>query len=258
MSMTVFAVHTHPDDIEFVMAGTLFLLADQGCELHYMTVANGSCGTAEYPRDQIVEIREQEARAAADYLGATFHPSLVDDLNVFYERDTLQRVAAVIREVAPDILLVPSPQDYMEDHMNACRLAVSAAFARGMPNYPTTPPRDVVEKDVVLYHAIPHGLRDELRNLIHSDFYVDVGSVMEKKAKMLACHASQKEWLDRTQGFDSYIDTMKSMTREVGTLAGSFEFAEGWRRHSHLGYSREEIDPLPELLGEELVTRQRM
>lgn len=257
MSTTVFAVHTHPDDIEFMMAGTLFLLAERGCELHYMTIANGCCGSVEYSREETAGIREQEARKAAGYLGATFHPSLVNDLEVFYEKDTLQRVAAVMREVAPDIVLVPSPQDYMEDHMNACRLAVSSAFVLGVPNYPTEPPRDIVEKDVVIYHAMPHGLRDGLRNLIHSEFYVDIASVIEKKAEMLACHASQKAWLDRTQGFDSYIDTMKSMSCEIGTLSGSFEFAEGWRRHSHLGYSREEIDPLPELLGGSLVTEGR-
>ena len=51
-----------------------------------------------------------------------------------------------MREVAPEILLVHAPSDYMEDHMNACRLAVTAAFARGMPNYPTSPPRPPVEQ----------------------------------------------------------------------------------------------------------------
>lgn len=253
MAATVFAVHSHPDDIEFVMAGTLLLLAERGCELHYMNIANGSCGTVEYSRDEAVEIREREARVAAQYLGAVFHPSLVNDLEVFYEKDTLQRLGAVMRDVAPDIVLTGSPQDYMEDHMNACRLAVTAAFTLGMSNYPATPARQIVEKDVVIYHAVPHGLRDGLRNVIHSDMYVDVGSVIDKKAEMLSCHASQKDWLDRTQGFGSYIDTMRSMAREVGALSGVFEYAEGWRRHSHLGYSRDEIDPLPQLLGPNVV-----
>ena len=47
-------------------------------------------------------------------------------------RSTLFQLAAVVREVNPSILLVPSPQDYMEDHMNACRLAVTAAFLKPM------------------------------------------------------------------------------------------------------------------------------
>lgn len=40
-----FAIGAHPDDIEFMMGGTLFLLKEAGFESHYMTVANGSCGT---------------------------------------------------------------------------------------------------------------------------------------------------------------------------------------------------------------------
>ena len=40
-----FAVAAHPDDIEFVMAGTLILLRRAGYELHYMNIANGCCGS---------------------------------------------------------------------------------------------------------------------------------------------------------------------------------------------------------------------
>ncbi|HUU58478.1 MAG TPA: PIG-L family deacetylase, partial [Phycisphaerae bacterium] len=45
MSEIAIAVAAHPDDIEFMMGGTLLLLGLAGCELHYMTVANGSCGS---------------------------------------------------------------------------------------------------------------------------------------------------------------------------------------------------------------------
>jgi len=248
-------VHAHPDDIEFTIAGTLLLLKERGCEIHYMNVANGSCGTAEYSREEIIRIRREEGRAAARYMGATFHESLTDDMEVFYDKETLRRLASVMREVAPDIILTASPQDYMEDHMNTCRLAVSAAFIRQSPNFPADPPRETVGNDVVVYHAMPHGLRDGLRNSIAPDFCVDITDVMERKAAMLAFHASQKDWLDRTQGFGSYIETMRSLSRQVGELTGRFHYAEGWRRHSHLGFSREEIDPLPELLGADLVYR---
>ena len=42
-----FAVAAHPDDIEFFMAGTLMRLGEAGYELHYMNVADGSCGTTQ-------------------------------------------------------------------------------------------------------------------------------------------------------------------------------------------------------------------
>ena len=42
---TAFALVAHPDDIEFMMAGTLVLLGQLGYELHYMNLANGSAGS---------------------------------------------------------------------------------------------------------------------------------------------------------------------------------------------------------------------
>ena len=40
------AVFAHPDDIELTAAGTLVRLQRAGYQIHYMTVANGSCGSS--------------------------------------------------------------------------------------------------------------------------------------------------------------------------------------------------------------------
>ena len=79
---TVFALACHPDDIEFMMGGTLFLLKAAGCSLHYMNLANGCCGSTRYSRDQTARIRREEGRAAAQLLGAQFHESLT--VKLFY------------------------------------------------------------------------------------------------------------------------------------------------------------------------------
>jgi LmbE family N-acetylglucosaminyl deacetylase len=136
----------------------------------------------------------------------------------------------------------------MEDHMNTCRLAVTAAFARGMPNFPTSPPAPHVEQDVTVYHAQPHGNCDPLGNPIRPTLCVDVGAVLDEKTAMLACHKSQKNWLDQSQGLDSYLHTMRDLMRDVGRLSGRYEYAEGWRRHLHLGFCPAEADPLAEAL----------
>ncbi len=247
--MRVFAVHSHPDDIEFVMAGTLFLLRDKGWDIHYMNIANGCYGTAEYGKDEITRIRREESLRATEVLGATYHESICDDMGVLYTDEYLRKMTAVVREVKPDVMLVASPEDYMEDHMNACRIALGGAFIRAMPNYVSDPPRDAIESDVTIYHAMPHGLTDWLRNPITPDFYVDVSAVVDQKAEMLACHLSQKDWLDRTQGMGSYIETMKELNKRAGQNSGSYSYAEGWRRHLHLGYSRTEMTPLEDALA---------
>lgn len=247
----------HPDDIEFLMAGTLILLNRAGYEIHTMTIANGSCGSMVHSAEEIARIRREESEAAATSVGAVHHGSLVNDIEVFFEKGLLARVGAVMREVAPEILLVHSPIDYMEDHQNAARLAVTAAFCRGIPNFPTDPPQAPVDQDVTVYHAQPHGNRDPLRRLVWPEIFVDISSVLQEKRDMLACHRSQKAWLDHTQGMDSYLKVMEELCYEVGGMSGQFECAEGWRRRLHLGFCAEDADPLSVALPEYAVAVSR-
>lgn len=246
----VLAIAAHPDDIEFMMAGTLLRLKEAGYALHMMNVASGHCGTVSDDRETIIARRWEESQASAKALGAQMHRYIVDDLEILYTLDQLRKVTAVIREVAPSIVLTQSPRDYMEDHTNACRLAVSAAFSRGMRNFLTEPERPPLVNEVTVYHALPWGLRDGLRRRVRPGQYVDITPMLARKREALACHRSQKEWLDRSQGLDSYLIVMEDMAREVGRWSGAFEYAEGWRRHSHLGFCGENSDPLKEVLGE--------
>ena len=43
---------------------------------------------------------------------------------------------------------------------------------------------------------------------------------------------------------------MRENSALVGKLSEHYQYAEGWRRHSHLGFSQTDIDPLGELLGD--------
>lgn len=252
--MRVLAIACHPDDMEFMMGGTLLLLKDSGCEIHLINIANGSAGSVDLPPARIAALRALEAARSAELLGATLHPSLVDDLDVFYTQDLIRGVTALVREIEPGIVLTQSLEDYMEDHMNTARIAGTATFLRNVANYRSIPGRAAVFGDVMLYHATPHILTDMMRRPILPELHVDVGPVMDRKEKLLACHASQKEWLDRTQGFDSYLVSMRELSSRVGALSGRFAFSEGWRRHSHVGFSREDGDPLADILGARTVT----
>jgi len=251
------AIGAHPDDIEFMMAGTLILLRDVGWDIHYMNIANGSCGTETQDVEQIVATRRQEAIDACDVIGAHYHESITNDLEIYHTTELVAKVVAVIRQVRPRVLLLHSPTDYMEDHMNACRIGVTAAFARGMRNAPCEPPIPAISDDVTVYHSLPYGLRDPLRRVARAGQYVDISTVIKTKREILAAHRSQKEWLDVSQGLDAYLDTMQTFARQVGKMSGVFEYAEGWRRRFHLGFSATEQDPLSELLGDRCVIDAR-
>jgi N-acetylglucosamine malate deacetylase 1 len=245
----VIAIAAHPDDIEFNMGGTLVLLKRNGYETHYFSLASGNCGTRHYNSSTIRSIRRSEARNGARILGADFHPSVSDDLEITYNVELLRAVTAVVREVKPTIVLTHSPEDYMEDHITTSRLAVTATFSRGMPNFKTTPYRAAVEHDVTVYHAMPHGLRDSLRRLIIPGAFVNTTSVQKLKRSALTAHTSQQTWLDASQGISSILLAMESMSIAVGRMSKRFKWAEGWRRHLHLGFCGPDDDPLGAALG---------
>lgn len=254
---TAMAVGAHPDDIEFMMAGTLLLLRDAGWQTHYLSVASGSCGSSVASAAQVRRTRRKEAAGAARLLGAEFHRSLVDDLQIYYERSTLRRLAALLRELNPAVLLVPSPQDYMEDHTNSCRLAVTAAFVRGMRNFKTLPSRPAVEGDVTVYHAMPHGLRDSLGWRLIPGAFVDTTSVQDRKRAALAEHQSQQVWLRASQHMSEYLLTLERFGREMGRMSRRFRYAEGWRRHLHHGFCPSDADPLRQALGAKYMVNSR-
>jgi LmbE family N-acetylglucosaminyl deacetylase len=246
---TAIAIAAHPDDVEFVMAGTLLLLKERGWEIHYFNLSTGNCGSVRHCAATTRRLRLAEAKRAAKILGAHFHPPIADDLEILYELKLLRRVAAVIREVQPSIVLTHSPEDYMEDHMNTSRLAVTSAFARGMPNFVTIPKRAAINGDVTVYHAMPHGLCDGLRRKVTAELFIDTAGVHATKLAALAEHRTQQEWLDVSQGMNSYLRAMEDASRAIGKMSGRFAHAEGWRRHSHLGFCGEHADPLQDALG---------
>jgi len=254
---TALAIFAHPDDIEYFGAGTLLLLKHAGFEIHYFNLSTGSCGSVEMGPAETRRVRLAEAQSAAGILGARFHPPIRDDLEIFYDLPTLRQVAGVVRQVQPSIILTHPPQDYMEDHTNTCRLAVTAGFTHGMPNFVTEPPsEDVYPEDVFIYHSVPHGLCDPLRMPAPIESFVDTSSVFATQREALAAHASQKDWLDKSQGADSYLGVLDELVLKVGRLSGKFLQAEGWRRHLHLGFSAHDEDPLEVILGEKYLVNE--
>ena len=212
------ALFAHPDDIEFVAAGTLLLLKERGWDIHYMNMCTGNGGSVQMDGPTTTKKRLEEGQEAARILGATFYPPISDDLELTYDVKYLRQVAAVVRMAQPSIVLTHAPADYMEDHMAASRLAVTAAFAHCIPNFQTDPHLPSYSHDVTVYHAMPHGLCDPLRQKLQAGAYVDTTGVHAHKREALAAHESQKHWLDVSQ---AWTPTSSAWTRPPAPSANS-------------------------------------
>jgi LmbE family N-acetylglucosaminyl deacetylase len=243
----VLAFGCHPDDIEFMAAGTLALLAQRGCEIHMAVMTGGEMGSPKLPPLQIREKRLKEAEAAAAVIGATFHYAGGHDLEVEYNSDYRKQTVRIVRDADPAIVLAPPPADYLIDHEETSRLVRNAAFIGPIPNYDCGVVTRPTARIPHLYYWNATGLKDIFGRPLPLTCAVNIASVMETKVRMLACHASQREWLQYINGWDEYTDMMRRTTEEDGKRAG-LQQAEGFIQHLGMGYPADNV--LANLLGD--------
>ncbi len=241
----VLAIHAHPDDIEIQCAGTLLRLKSLGCRISVATMTPGDCGSAEHDAEQIAAIRRAEAAAAAEILGADYTCLEFRDLSIVFDNDSRNRVTEFLRRRRPDMILTAPPVDYMHDHEITSMLVRDACFNASVPNYRTRQwdPAAACDRIPYLYFVDAIEGIDHFGNRQPVDFIVDVSDQFETRQQMLACHASQREWLRRQHGIDEYMDSSRrwgaGRGQEIGVAYG--EAFRQYKGHPH---------PTDNLLGE--------
>jgi len=255
--LRVLALFAHPDDAEFLCAGTLSLLADRGAVIHIATLTAGDCGSAILPASEISRLRLKEGQRAADVLGAQYTCLKEKDLLVFYDRPRLCKVMELVRRLDPALVFTHSPSDYMLDHETTSRLCQTACFGGMAPNFrtgarnPAKPLRSIPH----LYYTQPIGFTDILGKEIIPSLCVNIEETLGRKEQMLACHESQQAWLKSQQGVSGPSDTLRKMAAWTGALVG-FPWAEGFRQHLGQGFPKNDL--LSKILGESTTRRREV
>lgn len=233
------ALMAHPDDAEFCCGGTLIRLRELGWEVHIASLAPGDCGTMTENRWDISSRRTREATAAAQLIGATYHCLDERDGFIVYDKPTIQKVVDLLRRIAPGLVFTHALHDYMMDHEMTALLARGASFLHGAPNASAFPLRENTAVPYLYYCDPPEGL-DPYGRLIEPTTYVDISAQLEKKAEMLACHASQREWLQAYHGMDEYLESMRRMAHLRGSQIG-VAAAEAFVQHRGHAYPRDDL-----------------
>jgi len=247
MADIVLALLAHPDDAEFLCAGTLARLGrERGWHVHVATMTAGDCGSAALLADEISRVRRAEAAAAAAIIDARYNCLEERDLLVCYNERTLESATRLLRQVRPRIVLTHSPADYLLDHEMTNMVVRAAAFAAPVPNFRADadlPPLSAVPH---LYYCDAIEGKDALGNAVEPAFRIDISAVIDLKTQMLSRHASQRDWLLRQHGIDQYLKAMRDWAAQHGRACG-VAYAEGFRQHLGHGYPQSNL--LVELLG---------
>ena len=241
------AVLAHPDDAEFLCAGTLIRLAREcGYAVHIATMTAGDCGSADHAPAEIAALRRAEGAAAAATIGATYHCLEELDLRVIYGERPLEKVVRLINAVGATVIFTHAPDDYHLDHEQTSKIARAATFAAPIPNFLAGrhehPPILAIPH---LFYCDPLEGKDIFGRPVEPDFCTDITAVLDDKSAMLACHESQRAWLRKHHGVDNLVESMRDWSRSRSQTPG--RAAEGFRQHR--GHSYPQGNLLVELLS---------
>jgi N-acetylglucosamine malate deacetylase 1 len=251
MNDSVLAILAHPDDAEFLCAGSMIRLKrEHGWSIHIATMTAGDCGSAELDPEEIARIRRAEGKAAADTIGATYHCLEERDLRVIFGERPMEKVCRLMNEVRPRVVITHSPEDYHLDHEQTSHIVRAMAFAAPIKNFlhrpghhEAHPPMDQIPH---LYYCDPLEGKDQFGRAIPPAFRIDISSAIDEKSAMLNAHESQRAWLRKHHGVDNLVESMREWSASRGADC-AVAFAEGFRQH--LGHSFPQTNILGQLLG---------
>jgi N-acetylglucosamine malate deacetylase 1 len=178
MKLDILAVAAHPDDAEICVGGLLLAAVARGKKVGIVDLTRGELGTRGSASD-----RSRETAAADALLRPALRENLgLPDGRVEASLAARERLAEVLRQHQPDVLLAHHVEDLHPDHATAGRIAREAWYLAGLARL--APAGQQAQRPARLYHFMGHVP-------FEPTFVVDIGAVWEKKLDLVRCYASQ-------------------------------------------------------------------
>lgn len=194
-SKKILVILAHPDDPEFFCGGTIAQWTQNGHKVDYLLMTMGEKGINDdfFDAENIVEIRREEQRMAADVLDVDTIAYLdYQDGMVTPNIEARCKIVAHVRTLKPDIIVTCDPTNYYmndnyinhPDHRAAGQIVVDAVFP-GVQNKLYFP--SLIEKGLQ-----PHRVEEVWISLAKDpNIVIDVTDTWPKKIQALECHKSQ-------------------------------------------------------------------
>jgi bacillithiol biosynthesis deacetylase BshB1 len=206
----ILAIAAHRDDVEQTCGGTMLKMAQRGQRTGILDLTQGEMGTRGTAED-----RAREAAEAAKILGATWRRALdIPDGRVENTWENRLKVAAVLREVRPRVVILPYWKGRHPDHYTCSVLGYEACFLAGLKKLDsnTAPHRPFK----IIYATLYYDVRPT--------FVVDISDQFEQKFAAILAYKSQ--FNDQEAGkelfpaHDEIHARVESMARFYGALGG--------------------------------------
>jgi len=175
----VLAIAAHPDDIELICGGTLIRAHMLGRSTGIIDLARGEMASRGTP-----ELRAKEAAKAAKVMGVAVRENLgFPDGGIQNTPETRAKLAVVIRQLKPRIVITHSQHGRHPDHPIVAQLVRDACFVAGLKK---VEPKVAPHRPLKVIHAL--SFREDNQK---PTFVVDISEAFEKKLEAIACYKSQ-------------------------------------------------------------------
>jgi N-acetylglucosamine malate deacetylase 1 len=218
-ALDILAIAAHRDDVEQTCGGTLLKAAQRGQHTGILDLTQGEMGTRGTAED-----RAREATDAAKILGVGWRRALdIPDGRVENTWENRLKVASVIRETRPRVVILPYWKGRHPDHYIASILGYEACFLAGLAKLDlgsvasSNPNTSLPHRPFKIVYAT-------LYYDIRPTFVVDIGDQFEGKLASILAYKSQ--FSDQEAGkelfpaHDEIRTRVEAMARFYGMLGG--------------------------------------
>ena len=237
--LDILALAAHRDDVEQTCGGTLLKMARRGYRTGILDLTRGEMGTRGSAED-----RAREAGEAAKILCASWRDALdIPDGQVENTWENRLKVARVIREQRPRVVILPYWKGRHPDHYTASILGYEACFLAGLAKLDVrasvaraSSPADVDSKsedpgsrrDAGAMEASPHRPFKIIYATLYYDirptFVVDITEQFEARLQALMAYKSQFSDQEAGKGIfparEEIRSRIEAMARFYGMLGG--------------------------------------
>jgi bacillithiol biosynthesis deacetylase BshB1 len=226
--LDVLAIAAHRDDVEQTCGGTLLKMAQRGQRTGILDLTQGEMGTRGSADD-----RAREATDAAKILGAGWRRALdIPDGRVENTWENRLKVASVIRETRPRVVILPYWKGRHPDHYTTSVLGYEACFLAGLakldPSHQPSAVSQAKSGREKVEALAPHRPFKIIYATLYYDvrptFVVDISEQFEKKFASIMAYktqfSDQEAGKDLFPAHDEIRARIDSMARYYGMLGG--------------------------------------
>lgn len=223
MKLDILAIGAHPDDVELSCSATIAKEIEKGRKVGILDLTRGELGTR-----GTAEIREKEAKEAAEILGVSVRENLEFSDGFFVNNVAHQlEIIKVLRRYRPDIVLCNAVDDRHIDHGKGAQLVADSCFLSGLRKIETIYNGNSQEawRPKNVFHYI------QWKNLT-PDLVVDVTGFMDKKLKSVKAYRSQifdenSKEPETPISSSNFLESISYRAKDLGRLIGT-EYGEGF------------------------------